>query len=1638
MSRRSNRNRTPGGNNNANLGNIDPALLAAINQAVAAAVAQSVPQAVAAALQGQPGGNNNAQPGGNNNAQPGGNNNAQPGGNNNAQPGGNNNQPGNDAHVAAAHLLLERFQKQKPESFRDAATPIDAEHWIAHLEKIFDVLEATDNQKVRLATYKLEGDAQRWWKALREAEGDGYMEALAWRDFLDVFYGQYFPVSEREAYCREYTNIRQKSDETITAYMIRFIRVAGIAGTRAGSAAEQAKHFKWGLLFEYRRPLINDNFATVAEVANAARNLELERADFNSHKTEGGRKRGRDDQHGSNSNNYGHKYQPQGRDAGAADRDNRNQATNTPCTRCRGNHPGRPCYREIGACFTCGQTGHKAKDCTTKGNANQRDGGNNQRTTGGRVFAMTTHQEAETPGTIHGTPTLNGPKLYLCYLLDEHQNHGRRTGTAERGNPNHIPITPCTKCGRNHPGRPCYRDTGACFTCGQTGHKARDCTVKGNTNQRNGGNDQRTTGGRVFAMTAHQAANAPGTISGSLTLNGTKACVLFDTGSTHSIISLSFAQRVGLSSSLLHPPMSITTPMGNSITITNVFYGCPISIGGEVFTAELLPMTMHDFDIILGMDWLSTHQATINCQARQVTIGDVEKPKCVYQGSSPSGLVKVISALKARKLINNGCEGYLAVIRDSSKEGHNLDEQPVVKEFPDVFPEELPGLPPEREVEFTIELLPGAEPISKAPYRMAPLELQELKEQLQELLDRGFIRPSVSPWGAPVLFVKKKDGSMRLCIDYRELNRVTIRNKYPLPRIDDLFDQLQGAKYFSKIDLRSGYHQLRVRSEDIPKTAFRTRYGHYEFLVMPFGLTNAPAVFMDLMNRVFHDYLDRCVVVFIDDILVYSKSKEAHEEDLRVVLGILREKKLFAKLSKCEFWLERVTFLGHVVSAKGIEVDPTKIEAITNWPRPSTVNEIRSFLGLAGYYRRFVEGFSSLASPLTQLVRKGVKFEWNEEREKCFEELKKRLVTAPILVLPEGTGGFEIYSDASKKGLGCVLMQHGKVIAYASRQLKPYEVNYPTHDLELAAVVFALKIWRHYLYGETCDIFTDHKSLKYIFTQKELNMRQRRWLELLKDYDAKIQYHPGKANVVADALSRKSSGSLSCLTIQPEIISDLLRLGVEVRIKETSGSIAHLKVEPTLVSRIKEAQQEDGELWAIIQNVREGKQQEFRVDEHEVVWQGNRLCVPEDPEIREALMTEAHSSQLSIHPGSTKMYQDLKKNFWWSGMKKDIAEFVAKCLTCQQVKIEHQRASGLLQQLEIPVWKWDDITMDLVTGLPKTLKKNDAIWVVVDRLTKSAHFLPIQEKSSASRLAEIFRKEIVRLHGTPASIVSDRDPRFTSQFWKGFQKAWGTKLKYSTAFHPQTDGQSERTIQTLEDMLRACALEWTGNWDDYICLVEFAYNNSWHASIDMAPFELLYGRKCRAPIYWNEVGERAIEGPELVRITNEKVELAKQKLKEARSRQKSYADKHRRELKFVEGDHVFLKVSPRKGVRRFGLNRKLDPRFIGPFEVLEKVGEVAYRIALPPALSHVHNVFHVSMLRGYNYSPLHVVQYPLHRIREDLSCEEEAEAILEREDRVMRRKTIPFVKVLWKNHSEREATWELEDSIRERYPHLFQ
>ncbi|GJZ01838.1 putative reverse transcriptase domain-containing protein [Tanacetum coccineum] len=912
-----------------------------------------------------------------------------------------------------------------------------------------------------------------------------------------------------------------------------------------------------------------------------------------------------------------------------------------------------------------------------------------------------------------------------------------------------------------------------CYECGVQGHFKRDCPKLKNGNRGNQrGNDNAPA--KVYVVGNAGTKPNSNVVMGTFHLNDCYASILFDTGADRSFVSTAFSSLIDITPTTLDHYYDVELADGKIIGINTIIRGCTLNFLNHPFNINLLPVELGSFDVIIGMDWFSKYHAVIDCAKKIVHIPWGNKTLIVHGNGSNQGnrtRMNIISCTKTHKYLLKGHHVFLASITAKETEdrsgGKRLEDVPIVQDFPEVFPKELLGLPPTRQVEFQIDLMPSAAPVAQAPYRLAPSEMKELSEQLQELSDKGFIRLSSSPWGAPVL-------------------------------IDDLFDQLQGSSVYSKIDLRSGYHQLRVRKQEIPKTAFRTRYGHYEFQVMPFGLTNAPAVFMDLMNRVCKPYLDKFVIVFIDDILIYSKNKEEHEEHLKAILELLKKEELYAN--------------------------------------------------------------------------------------------------APILALPQGAEKFIVYCDASHKGLGAVLMQNEKVIAYASH----------------------------------------HKSLQHILDQKELNMRQRRWLELLSDYDCEIRYHPGKANVVADALSRKERSK-------------------PLRVRALVMTIG-LDLPKQILNAQTEAQKPEN-----LKNEDLG-------------------------DLRTVIMHESHKSKYYVHPGSDKIYQDMKKLYWWPNMKADIATYVSKCLTCAKVKAEHQRPLGLLVQPKIPEWKWDNITMDFVTKLPK-------------------------ETDSTEKLARLYIKEVVARHGIPVSIICDRDPRFTSRFWRSLQKALGTSLDMSTAYHPETDGQSERTIQTLEDMLRACVIDFGKSWINHLPLVEFSYNNSYHASIKAAPFEALYGRKCRSPI--------------------------KQRIQAARNRQKSYADLKRKPMEFHVGDKVMLKVSPWKGVIHFGKRGKLNPRYVGPFKVLERIGSVAYKLELPQELSTVHNTFHVSNLKKcYSDEPLAIPLKGLH-INDKLQFVEEPVKIMKREIKRLKRSRIQLIKVRWNSRRGSEFTWEREDSFKKKYPHLF-
>ncbi|GJS42892.1 putative reverse transcriptase domain-containing protein, partial [Tanacetum coccineum] len=1046
----------------------------------------------------------------------------------------------------------------------------------------------------------------------------------------------------------------------------------------------------------------------------------------------------------------------------------------------------------------------------------------------------------------------------------QQQNKRQNTGRAYTAGPGEkreytgsFPL--CTKSNYHHKG-PCAPRYNKCT---KIGHLAHDCRGSGpngafqerlpEVEEQNHGNQGGNGNALAKVYVVGNAETNPDSnvVTGTFLLNNRYASILFDTGVDKSFVSTAISSLIDITPTTLDHYYDVELADGKIIGINTIIRGCTLNFLDYPFNIDLMPVEL-GIDVIIGMDWVSKYHVVIVCVEKIVSISRGNETLIVHGDES-----------------NRGNE-----TRDEDKSGEKrLEDVPIVQDFP----EDLPSLPPTRQVEFQIDLIPGVAPVARAPYRLALSEMKEFSEQLQELSDKGFIRPSSSPWGAPIFFVKKKDGSFRMCINYRELNKLTVKNRYPLPMIDNLFDQLQGSSVYSKIDLRSGYHHLRVREEDILKTAFITRYGHYEFQVMPFGLTNAPAIFMDLMNRVCKPYLDRFVIDFIDNILIYSKNKKEHEEHIKAILELLKKKELYAKFSKCEFWIPKVLL--------GITEDSSR--------------DFRT--------------------------QKGVKFDWGDKQKVAFQTLKNKLCSAPILSLPQGAENF-------------ILMIHEK--------------NYTTYDLELGAVVFSLNIWRHYLYGTKCTVFTDHKSLQHILDQKELKMRQRRWLELLSDYNCEIRYHPGKANVVADALSRKERSKP--LRVRALVMTICLNLPKQ---------ILEAQIEAQKPENFK-----NKDVGGMIRKDIPKEKLEPCADE--TLCLNGRIWLPCYGDLRTVIMHESHKSKYSIHPGSEKMYQDMKNLYWWPNMKADITTYVRKCLTCAKVKAEHQRPSGLLVQPEIPQWKWDNIMMDFVTKLPKSSQGYDTIWVIVDRLTKSAIFLSMRETDPMEKLARMYLKE----------------------------KALGTSLDMSTAYHPETDGQSEMTIQTLKDMLRACVLDFGNGWVKHL------------------PF-------CRSPVCWAEVGEVQLTGPEIVQETTEKVIQIKQRIQAARYRQKSYADLKRKPMEFQVEDRVMLKVSPWKGIVRFGKRGKLNPKYVGPFKVLAKVGAVAYKLELPQELSRVHSTFHVSIWKKcYFDEPLAIPLDELH-IDDKLRFVEEPIEIMNREVKRLKQSRIPIVKVRWNSKRGPEFTW---------------
>jgi hypothetical protein len=1076
---------------------------------------------------------------------------------------------------------------------------------------------------------------------------------------------------------------------------------------------------------------------------------------------------------------------------------------------------------------------------------------------------------------------------------------------------------------------------------------------------------------RLHTFTTEKASRTLLSFIGNVA--GAPARILIDCGAEGNVISSSFCKQHSLPRTL-GPSIPIILPNGSSSISSST---STFTIDRDHYSDKLdaLVYPLSNYDLILGKPWLTIINPSINWRNNDLHFthrGNAVLWRC--RGADANSITfrtqgKLLSHLHFHSLAAQpGNAVYLALVQTAktTNDNNNNNNKPtppplspdihniVHKEFADVFPSSLPsGLPPDRGDTMKIETDPSADPPFRPVIRLSIAELDELRKQLDDLLGKGFIKPSTSPYGAPVLFVKKKDGSLRMCVDYRGLNRITKKNRHPLPRIDELIDRFRGARYFTKLDLLSGYHQQRIAEEDTHKTAFRCRYGHFEFNVVPFGLTNAPASFSNMMLRVLDPVLDKCVVVYLDDILIYSRTKTEHLQHLRSVLTLLRKNGLYAKLSKCSFMQEETEFLGHVISKHGIHTSGGLVRAIREWPRPRKQKDVQQFVGLAQFYHQYIANFATIALPLTALLGEGVPFSWSQEQEKAFTTLKEAIGKAPVLRIFDPDLPTTVETDASGFALGAVLFQtdeHGesRPVAFTSRKLNPAERNYPTHEQELLAVVHALKTWRYYLDGSHFIVYTDHATLQHFPTQPKLTRRQARWMELLQEYNFTFKYKKGADNVVPDALSRRPDHrEINTLSVQ---------------------------LDPRLRQRLIDGYKEDHRLKPIYESCLQGSPpSNYSLVDGALCIQRNDLllvCIPSNSDLRLSLLHDAHDSAIAGHFGFEKTYGHLHSRFFWPSMAKDTRLYVQTCESCQRTKPSNLPPAGLLQPLPIPDRPWQTVTMDFVGPLPKTPRGFDSITVFVDKLTKQVHFAPCHTTDSASQIARIFFDHVFRLHGMPTTIVSDRDTKFTSRFWKELSRLMDVHLAMSTAFHPQTDGQTERANRTLITMLRNFVDQRQSNWDLLLSAAEFATNNATNASTGVSPFFLNSGSHPNMPmsLLTPALGPNPSVN-EFVQSQSEALILAKESLAAAQDRQAANADIHRRDHDFKIGDRVLLSLEnitlPSDRTRT---SQKLLARFAGPHTIVEQLSPVSFRLDLPPSMK-IHPVFHVDRFRHYHPSP---------------------------------------------------------------------
>lgn len=927
---------------------------------------------------------------------------------------------------------------------------------------------------------------------------------------------------------------------------------------------------------------------------------------------------------------------------------------------------------------------------------------------------------------------------------------------------------------------------------------------------------------------------------------------LIDCGATDNFIDKAFVERRHIPTQLKDKPEPLAMFDGRPSVAGHITREVKLSLSLDCGFGEqsvLFKVTqLGSHPIVLGLPWLTANRPVFNWDT--LTIHPSQPSVLASPATTPQDKAPQVSILSPEDFFQESKDNLICLLRSSILPGSESEELATLSQmipvayhnFLDVFSKaNADQLPPHRPYDHRIPLQPGITPPFGPIYSLSEAEQKALKDYLEDNLAKGFIAPSESPAASPILFVKKKDGSLRLCVDYRRLNNITIKNRYPLPLISDLLDRLRHARYFTKIDLRGAYNLLRIAEGDEWKTAFRTRYGLFEYKVMPFGLTNAPASFQHLMNHNFRDMLDVFAIIYLDDILIYSKTLEEHEEQVKKVLQRLREINLFAKGEKCEFHREEVEFLGFIINHDGIVMDPKKVQTVLDWPTPKKVKDVQAFLGFANFYRRFIRDFAKQSAPLTRLTRKDTSFVWSEECQLAFDSLKAAFTSADLLRYFDPAKPIIIETDASDFAIAAILSQPSEdtlhPVAFYSRKMDPAELNYEIHDKEMLAIVAAFKEWRHYLEGaqHTITVMTDHRSLEYFTTSKKLNQRQARWSLFLTAFDFKITYRPGKQGAKPDALTRRPDyrSSPDLPDIDHHNYLPLLKPG-----QLLMGTIGTTTITTNLNDQIIAAYPHDPYTAKLLTELAESPAPNgstITLDSKGLLYHHQAIIIPDAEDLRLQLVKECHDSPAAGHPGQQKTYDLVSRNYWWPKMKDFVHQYVNSCDTCQRTKVPRHKPYGQLKSLPVPPFPFSSISMDFIEQLP-TSNNYTAILVVVDRLTKLAIFIPTTNEVTAEGLASLYLHHVWRHHGLPESIISDRGSEFNSRFWKSLTRLLDINQIFSTAYHPQTDGQTERVNQTLEQYLRSYTNYQQSNWSDLLPLAEFAYNNSVHSSTGITPF----------------------------------------------------------------------------------------------------------------------------------------------------------------------------------------------------------